>query len=372
MSGVRFVLVSFVATRLVLFAIAFLAVTRLPINHYEARAFHLPPQSHPVLEAWARYDGCWYVAIAQHGYRGSIGSSQDLRPGFFPLFPLATRLVAHVVGTPLLAALIVSNACLLGFLLVLWTLVERDWGADAARRGVLIYLLFPSGFFLSGAYSESIVLLPTAAAVLAARQRRWPLAAMLAGAATLARPLGLIAVVPVLAEFVQFRRPEPAPRWVLSLAAITGPTIVAALAYLAFSTLTFGDPLAFTEEQAWMRGPLAAPWRPFVNMVVFGPRLHAYENSIVDAALALLAVASLPAIYRRTGATFAAYASLIVLIPLCGSLASFNRLVLPSFPHVILLATVVTSPLRFASMAGAFAGLQAALMSAFATWNWVA
>jgi hypothetical protein len=70
----RFILSIFLATRFALFAIAIFAVLRMPINAIEARGFHLPPQPHAFLEAWARYDACWYVVIAEHGYRGPIGS----------------------------------------------------------------------------------------------------------------------------------------------------------------------------------------------------------------------------------------------------------------------------------------------------------
>jgi hypothetical protein len=42
--------------------------------------------------------------------------------------------------------------------------------------------------------------------------------------------------------------------------------------------------------------------------------------------------------------SYACYALLIVLIPLSGSLISFSRLLLPSFPHAILLARSVKRP----------------------------
>src|SRR5262249_18513589 len=70
----RSVFSTFLASRIVLFAVALFAVSHLPINVAEARGFHLAPQPHSYLEAWARYDACWYVTIAEAGYRGSIDS----------------------------------------------------------------------------------------------------------------------------------------------------------------------------------------------------------------------------------------------------------------------------------------------------------
>src|SRR5579862_2198059 len=197
---------AFVATRLALFAVATLAVLRLPVNGVEALGFHLPPQPYSFLEAWARYDACWYVAIAERGYRSPIGPWGDMRPAFLPLFPslvAAATLVAHI---PMLAALMVSNLCFFLFIALLWKLIEHDWDAAAARRAMWIYLLFPSAFFLSGAYSESLLMAVSAGALLAARRDRWWLAGLLASAATLARPVGVLAVAPLVVEYLQ---PQP-------------------------------------------------------------------------------------------------------------------------------------------------------------------
>jgi hypothetical protein len=90
----------FAATRLALFAIGVFAVARMPINVIEAQGFHLPPQPHTFLEAWARYDACSYVTIAQKGYRGPIGPYGDMRAGFFPLFPALMAMVTPLVHTP--------------------------------------------------------------------------------------------------------------------------------------------------------------------------------------------------------------------------------------------------------------------------------
>jgi Gpi18-like mannosyltransferase len=145
----------FAATRLALFAIGVFAVARMPINVIEAQGLHLPPQPHTFLEAWARYDACWYVTIAQKGYRGPIGPYGDMRAGFFPLFPALMAVVTPLVHTPLLAGLIVSNVFYLTFLALPWQIVRLDWTMDLARRSVWIYLLFPSTMFLSGVYRDA-------------------------------------------------------------------------------------------------------------------------------------------------------------------------------------------------------------------------
>src|SRR5262245_42522966 len=83
MLALRAVLPGFLVTRIALFAIAAFAGLRLPIDAKEAQGFHLPPQPHAILEAWARYDACWFAAIAERGYRQSIGPTPDMRAAFF-------------------------------------------------------------------------------------------------------------------------------------------------------------------------------------------------------------------------------------------------------------------------------------------------
>lgn len=369
----RFICSIFFTTRLALFAIAVFAVLRMPIDAIEARGFHLPPQPHAFLEAWARYDACWYVFIAVHGYHGPIGPYGDMRANFFPLFPALMTAVTLVARTPLLAGLIVSNASYLVFLVLLWKIVRLDWNADVARRAIWIYLLFPSTFFLSGAYSESVLLAVAAGALLAARRRYWATAGLLAALATLTRPVGIVAVVPLVAEYIAMHRTSADDtRSRIVLLQILAPALLAMAGYLAFSAAAFGDPLATFAGQAAIRGPMAAPWQPFIDLWHAGPRWHSYDNSIVDAVLALFAIAAIPAIYARVRPSYAWYALLIVLIPLSGSLMSFNRLLLPSFPHAILLARLTKRPWAIAALLVPCAILEAFLMAAFATWHWVA
>ena len=370
----RSVLSAFVATRVALFAVALFAVSYLPINAVEAQGFHLSPQPNAFLEAWARYDACWYVTIAEEGYRGSIGDNADIRPAFFPLYPAFIAAADSLVKVPMLAGLIVSNFFYLAFLIVLWNIVRIDWPEAVARRTMWIYLLFPSAMFLSGVYSESSLLVLTAGALLASRRRQWLIAGILAGLSIIARPIGVAAIVAVFVELWTASRTDEAThaKRLRHLAALTLPIAAAGIGYLVFSAITFGGPSAMMEGQASIRGPLAAPWKAFVDFWNAGPRLHGFGNSILDVVLAVLAVAALPYIFFRMRPSYAVYAGLVVLISLSGSIISFNRLLLPSFPHAILLASVMKRPAIAVPVLVGFGILEVLAMTAFATWNWVA
>src|SRR5262245_48965110 len=370
----RSVLSTFLATRVVLFAVALFAVSHLPINVAEARGFHLAPQPHSYLEAWARYDACWYVAIAEAGYRGSIDTAADIRPAFFPLFPAVVAIADLFIKVPLLSGLIVSNLFYLTFVILLWQIVRLDWPADVAKRTTWIYLLFPSAMFLSGVYSESSLLMLTAGAILAARRRQWLIAGILAGLSIIARPIGVAAIVAVFVELWKVSRTDEETRakWARHLATITLPMVAVGIGYFVFSVITFGGPLVMIESQASIRGPLASPWKVVVDFWHAKPRLHGFGNSIFDVALALVAVAALPFIFFRMRPSYAIYAALVLLISLSGSIISFNRLLLPSFPHAILLASALKRPAIAVPAFVALAIFEVLSMTAFATWNWVA
>src|SRR5262249_58847979 len=105
----RAIVTRFAITRIVLFAVASVAVMRLPIDPIEARNFHLPPQPNAVLEAWARYDACWFVAIAQHGYRERISNGGGMRAPFFPPLPSPVAAPPRIVPYPMISAPVISN-----------------------------------------------------------------------------------------------------------------------------------------------------------------------------------------------------------------------------------------------------------------------
>src|SRR5262249_17989911 len=146
---------------------------------------------------------------------------------------------------------------------------------------------------------------------------------------------------------------------VLDLVRLMTPTVVAGVGFLAFSSWMFGDPLASLTGQVSIRGPVSAPWQPFISMWQTGPRLHAFGHSIVDASVAIVALVTIPIVYFRIRPGYAWYALLIVLIPLSGSLISFNRLLLPSFPHAILLARSVRRPVVWTALLISLAGAEA-------------
>ena len=118
----------------------------------------------------ARWDAVWYLSIADGGYGDS---SDKAKAVFYPLYPLLAKVVGFVVGSSLIGGLLVSLGCFLAALVLLRKLAELELGARDGRATVLLVAFFPSAFFFSGIYSESLFLLLSVGALLAARTERW-------------------------------------------------------------------------------------------------------------------------------------------------------------------------------------------------------
>jgi len=110
-------------------------------------------EPNPLLALWQRFDTNWYLAIATRGY------AADGSTVYFPLYPFLIRAVSAVIGNAMLAALLVSNLALIGVLVMLYRLTETLFDTASARRTVAYLFLFPTGFFLLAAYTESLFLL---------------------------------------------------------------------------------------------------------------------------------------------------------------------------------------------------------------------
>lgn len=154
-----------------------------------------------LLYTLGRWDGTWYARVASEGYPAhTVHSASTL--GFFPLLPLAMRLVGLALPGPLhsfvLAGVLVS--CLGGLIatLLVQRLATGWWGEASGRRAAVLFCFFPGSVVFSMAYGEGLLIPLAAGCILALQQRRWVLAGALAGVATAVQPDAL-ALFPVCA-----------------------------------------------------------------------------------------------------------------------------------------------------------------------------
>jgi hypothetical protein len=338
-------LLIFGVTRLAIALVAYLAVPLIADS--TPPPYHLRPPDNTLLDVFgSRWDAGFYLSIAEEGYRYEGVPLPSV--AFFPLFPLAIRAVASVTSDAMLAGLIVANLALLGAMILLYRLVDDEWGNAIADRAVWYFLIFPAAFFGSAIYSESLFLLVAIGALYASRKGYWGLAAVLGVFTALTRLTGLI-LVPVLAVEWWTQRTNGAPKRAPSLAALLAPAAVTlgTGAYMVYLQQAFGDPLAFVRgAAAWgrvARTPLVMiaellqrPTEGWGAAIAAG-RLPL--DNWIDLMFVLLFLIIGGVLLRQRRWSEGAFVLLGVLIPLSsGLLMSQRRYMWVLFPAFILLA----------------------------------
>jgi Mannosyltransferase (PIG-V) len=232
-------------------------------RQYDASGLTTPfsPFGDLLVAPTARWDSVWYLTIAEHGY----GDQHDhAQAAFYPLYPLLMRGLGWIVGSSLVAGILISLACFLVALVLLHKLAALELGARDARGTVLLVAFFPTALFFSAVYSESLFLLVSVGAFLAARNGRWAWAGVLGGLAALTRNSGVLLLVPLALLFLYGPRADraalvPGPWW-RPRHPLTPQALWLALAplglalYLGWSAIALGDALAPYHAQAlWLR-----------------------------------------------------------------------------------------------------------------------
>jgi Gpi18-like mannosyltransferase len=255
-------LLLFLITRLGVALVAYLAVP-LIADSPTMPPYHLREPGNALLDVFgSRWDTGFYVSIAEEGYK--FRGVRFPSVAFFPLLPLAMRAATPLVGDAMVAGILMSNVALLLAAMLFYRLVDEAWGPAVAGRAVWYLLIFPTSFFGSALYSESLFLLGAIGALYFARRGYWEVAALFAIATTLTRFVGLIVAPMLLVEWwMQWRsqhdgrRPSP----LALLAPVAAPLGTAA--YMFYLWRAFGEPLAFVKGAAvWER----VPQSPFVTI----------------------------------------------------------------------------------------------------------
>jgi Mannosyltransferase (PIG-V) len=361
----------------------------------------------------ARWDAAWYLVIARDGPQPGLGAHTFPRVAFFPLYPLAIRVLGLV--TPLVIAGVVVSLCAFAAALYgIHRLTVLEFARkpqmiptrpqNIARLAVLVIAFSPMAVFFSAIYTESLFMALSVAVFWCARQGRWAWVGIAGALACATRSNGLLLALPVLVIYLYGPREDRPPDRTGQAAATlhAGATMaslrgaLAALrpryrarpemlwlallpagiiAYGCWLSLTGGDALSpFTvQHQAWSRhfvGPVVGLWD--------GAR--AAFNSAPELLSALFLVAAIPAtvgVLRRLPLAYGLYviASVLVVISYPGEkepLESLPRYLLVLFPLGIWLAAWLEEhpPLRRPVIVLSALAM-AALVTRFATWHFI-
>jgi hypothetical protein len=313
-----------------------------PLQDAAARGWHFTTWW--PLDIWARWDTGWYLDVIGNGYRvqGSAASAQS-NFAFFPLYPETVKALAgllpasaRTVEAQLLIGVLLSNVLFLAALILLREFVAVSQGDDeVARRTVLYLLIFPTSFFFSCFYTESMFLFLSVAALFAASRGSWAGAGLLGGLAALTRPNGVLVLVPLLWGYLSSRGWKlRRVRWDVAWLAFVPAGLLSFLVGIRGIT---GDLLAPLRIQ-WAWGKTSStPWETIFRPLYPYPVVTPIERLLVLAVL-VLAVLAFRLLRDRS---LAVYALVMLLPPLfTGVLNSSARYAAVVFPLFMTLAVV--------------------------------
>jgi hypothetical protein len=352
----------------------------------------------PFFSLWAKWDSQWYVQIARDGYW--FQPLQQSNVAFFPLYPLLTRLTAPLLdGNLVRAGFVVSNLAFFLALIVLYrltslllseqTTLDRPALRAASQRTIFYMAFFPTAFFYSAVYTESLFLLLSVATVYFARQQRWFPAAAAGLLAATTRNLGVLLWALVLWEWLRFHgwnleeihhRATWRSLWIGMKShwyelVVISVIPVGLLLYMAFLEMNFARPLAFVEVQAaWGRqniGPVAVVIREMEALAAF-TITKGNLSRLLNLSTFLTSLALVPFIWRRFGAGYALYTLVFLLLPAASGLQSMIRYVLPLFPIFILLGYWGRHSSVDRVLLATFSVLLGLMTTIFANWVFVA
>jgi hypothetical protein len=275
------------------------------------------------LASFAHFDGIHYLRLVYHAYT-DMGSQ-----AFFPAYPLLVRTLTFGVFDPLYIAIILNFS----LLLATFKLVK------ASPRFLLLFLTFPTSFFLLANYTESLFVFFVVLFFTFLRQKRFFWAALVAGLASGTRVVGIFLAASLLIELLQSRQ-----NW-WRIGSYLLLTSAGLFGYMLFLTLRYHNPLMFVHVQTMFGAGRSGSTIILLPQVLYRyahmlattpPTSLGFIRSAWELLTFLLACLALALSWRRLRLSAAIFCACVILFPsLSGTLSSFPRYALVAIPLFI-------------------------------------
>jgi hypothetical protein len=320
------------------------------------------------LGVWQRFDTNWYLKIAEQGYAPEDGSM-----AFFPLYPVLIQVVGSLFfGQYLLAGFAISSVGLIASLYVLYRMTEEVADASAAKRVLVILVMFPSAFFLFAVYTEALFLSLVLASIFFAHREKWELGILFGTLAAATRLQAVLLLAPLAYLWWSQRNSDSkASQKVLHM----GSLLLLPLPALLF--LLLGRGALFSSLTAQWQARFVLPTETLtsaVNLLFSGQAtLILWLNLAVTL---LFATMLLPVLWRLPRVYFV-YTLVMFLWPFfrltpSQPLVSMWRYVLPIFPVFIIWGIAGRNPWIQRAIVYLSLPLNLYFSAQFFVWGWVA
>ncbi|MBN1811548.1 MAG: hypothetical protein JXA14_06915 [Anaerolineae bacterium] len=323
-------------------ALALYVAMRVGLSVWAVLVLAISPSDAPgsgleglLLEPWRRFDTVHYIKLATYGYEP--GSRRTVFP---PLYPTLIRVAGGALGERhLLAALLVSNLCAVGYLVAFFMLAEEECGREVAQRAQVYAVLYPWAFFLLAGYTESLFLFLVGLSFWMMR-RGWGWASGLCGAlAALTRLQGAVLVLPLLFEALRARGYRVFPLGV----DLVWPVLPAlgSLGFLLGRAWVGIEPISTVYAVRWNQGP-TWPWVGMIanlNNMIAGV---AHPTDYLDFVVVLIFIVLTGVAWRRLRFSYVLYMAVMLFFSTASlrtphPMASVGRYMMALFPAFFLL-----------------------------------
>ena len=223
-----------------------LSFSQMNESSYPQEPFgHWFPDNH-YLDSFFRWDSGWYKSIIQGGY--SYNTEKQSNVAFFPLYPILVKAIASLTSLNVpISGLLLSNLCLILALFFVYKISNIYLNKRGCEKVLILMLVFPTSFFYSCFYTESLYLLTTAACFYFFLNKKYFWSGFFGFFASLTRVTGVIIFLAFAIELLwkYLKKKELPKRESIFLLLIPCGLI----AYMVFLAWKFNEPLAFVKIQ---------------------------------------------------------------------------------------------------------------------------
>lgn len=281
-----------------------------------------------LINAWAQYDAAAYVDIAENGYNKDFMGGRG-NYAWYPLYPLLIRIFSFLGYWN--AAFLISNAASLLAVAALYLLIREELNKAQTYRTLAYIMLFPTAYFFTAMYTESLFLLLSAASFYFAKREKWLSAGAAGFLLALTRPQGIIILFPLL--YIYFKNNGFAAKRDIAYAFLPLLSVVFLLAYHYAAT---GNPFIQMSTQEDFKRSLSFPWVPVFNsisLLINTPGLAGKFYHILNLFTLAFFSAFLVKSYKMIGKEYFIYYLVSLMVPLFTQrLEAITRFYLVVFP----------------------------------------
>jgi len=297
---------------------------------------------------WGSFDGVHYLRIAQNGYTSF--SSQ----AFFPLYPLLIRFFnifpkiagldtrIYVDPSFFLTGFLISKVASFFVLYFFYKLVSGEFGKKVAYISLIFLLSWPTAFYFSAIYTESLFLLLVIIAVYFSERKKYFWSGLSAALASATRVVGVLLFLLLLIEFFRNYKGKCSLSFRL-MKDVVGIFIspLGFILYAIYLWINFGNPFYFIEAQPFFGAErsslplilfpqiLYRYFKIFINIPLFS---HSFFIASLELAMTLVSFFLLFSLFGKIRFSYWLFTFLALIIPtLTGTLSSMPRYTLVSF-----------------------------------------